>query len=553
MTEEEKKIKLLEKLAHEVGTRQSITFDDIEKLLKSKKLSKVLEIDELADYLAALGVIITGEHTKITVSDPLGMYFHDIGNVKILGKEKELQTACRMRSTIKELQKTIPILTLSIHKFISLGKQLEHGGLPIDEFTISSFRPEDITPTEHRTDILLTIARIESLNSKLLSAIKSCKIKDFDSDKYWEKKGKILEQLNQEIDYINPSLRIIELVLPIFVRLNEYWTRINEQINVFLKLAGLDKKDAKRIFLSDENERDALADELGLGEETVDGIVKEFSRYWRARKRICQVSLIPLPNLLELINKIPLFLDQYEYDREQMIKANVRLVVNIARNYMNQGVDFLDLIQEGNHALLKAVERFDPEKGFKLATYAIWWIRQGMIRAIAEQGQVIRLPAYLIQWARKYSRMFQQLAQEYGREPTSSELSDALGLEEREIEDLLQALQGQISLDKKIGHDEDSRTLGEVIEDRKAQQPSLMATLAVLQHEIHRILSSLSKRESEVIALRFGLDDNYPRTLEEIGKMFRLSRERIRQIESRALAKLRHPARMRILEAFLKE
>jgi len=258
----------------------------------------------------------------------------------------------------------------------------------------------------------------------------------------------------------------------------------------------------------------------------------------------------------ELIKKIEMLdqlLDQYERDREILIKANVRLVVNIARNYMNQGVDFLDLIQDGNHSLLKAVERFDPERGYKLSTYAIWWVRQSMIRSIAEQGQAIRLPAYLIQWARKYSHAIQELSQQLGRQPNPEEIAGELGISTEDMNETLQALQGQVSLERKLGHDDDSRTLGDIIKDESSESPSLATTLTVLQQEIQKILSSLSKREAEVISLRFGLNDNYPRTLEEIGKMFGLSRERIRQIEARALAKLRHPTKIRILEASLKE
>ncbi|MCD6594315.1 sigma-70 family RNA polymerase sigma factor [bacterium] len=549
----EEKLAILEKFVDELGNKQSITMNKIQKMMKSQKITAKIEYDEVSDYLAALGVTVIGESKKIKHNNPLSMYFKDIGDVEILGKERELEIAYKMRNNIKELQELVPSLTLSIKKFLLTGVRLEKGEIPIDDFSILSFRPDDITPTEHRMDIILAMTRIETHYKKVINLIHSSKKASIGERTYWDRKSLVYSSIRNEIFSINPSMKILEGILPIFNKLTEYWSKTRNRLDNFLKLAEISEQDAEKIFKADETERKKLSRKFKFSDEALAGVIKEYRKYNHVKNRIDEISIIPPSILLERILRIPDLLSEYEKGREQLVEANVRLVVNIARNYMNQGVDFLDLIQEGNHALLKAVERFDPDKGFKLATYAIWWIRQSMIRTLAEQGQVVRLPAYLIQWARKYSRIYQQLSQQFGHEPTNAEISKELDADEKEVEELLQSLQSQVSLDKKIGHDESSRTLGEIIEDEKSETPSLIATLAILQQEVQSILASLSSREAQVISLRFGLDDNFPRTLEEIGQEFGLSRERIRQIETRALAKLRHPTRLRILETFLKE
>ncbi|MCD6532300.1 sigma-70 family RNA polymerase sigma factor [bacterium] len=552
MSEEEKdKLQLLEKLTEELGERKSITVDEVKSLVSS--LDDEVDLDEVIDYLTAAGVTVTGRSGKISSDSPVGMYFQDIGEVEILGKEREIALARQMRENLRQLQKLIPYTTLSIKKFLLLGVELEQGNISVDDFTVSSFRPEDITPTEHRNEIILAMRRIQKLYNKIQSLIRASKKASIGVRTYWDRKLHILKQLQEEITQINPSLKVIERILPIFFRLDKFWKETRKKFEDFLILAGITEEQAEKLYRADEKTRKKLAREWGIGEVTLGKIVKEYRSYHRVYGRIRDISLVPPEELFEKIAEIDKLVKQYEAARERLVKSNVRLVVNIARNYMNQGVDFLDLIQEGNHALLKAVERFDPDKGFKLATYAIWWVRQAMMRCIAEQSQAIKLPTYIVQWARKYSRVYHELAQKLGREPTNAEISEELGVDPEEVDDILQALQTQISLDKKIGNDEDSRTLSEVIGDTSAVSPSFAATLAVLQQEIQKLLSTLTPREAKVISLRFGLEDNYPRTLEEIGKMFGLSRERIRQIEARALAKLRHPSKIKMLEVFLKE
>ncbi len=553
MKNNDRKLRLLEQFLEKLGESQSITLSDVEKMLKTENLSGELEMDEVMDYLAASGVTVLEIGTPKALRNPLAMYFKDIGDVIILGKEKEIEIAHRMRRTISILQNMIPLTTLSIAELIRQGSYLETGLVSVDEFTISSFRPDDISPTEHRNDILDAISRMSLIYQKLVSFIIPSRKGSLGTKRYWERKQRFMKQIQEELEFINPSFKIIEEILPVFRKMYNFYKNESDNFERMLDLAGVTEDDARALYEASDKVRSKLARKLSIGENAVAALLRAYTRFTKVKRRAMDVSLIPVQQILDKIANLDALLKQFEQDRDMLVRANVRLVVNIARNYMNKGVDFLDLIQDGNHSLLKAVERFDPERGYKLSTYAIWWVRQAMIRGIAEQGQVIRLPAYLIQWARKYSHILQELSQKLGREPNHEELASKMRMSIDDLEAMLQALQGQISLERKLGHDENSRTIGEIIEDESSESPSLSTTLTVLQQEIRKILDTLSPREAEVITLRFGLDDNFPRTLDEIGKMFNLSRERIRQIEARALKKLRHPTKIRVLEAFMRE
>ena len=325
----------------------------------------------------------------------------------------------------------------------------------------------------------------------------------------------------------------------------------------YLENSGIDvlrmvepEKEPDVLLLSDEDEIN-LEDEEEVDMENLDLSVPEgISIEDPVRMYLKEIGKVPLLSAEEEIDLAQRMEDADEDAKKRLAEANLRLVVSIAKRYVGRGMLFLDLIQEGNLGLIKAVEKFDYRKGYKFSTYATWWIRQAITRAIADQARTIRIPVHMVETINKLIRVSRQLLQELGREPTPEEIAEEMNMSVDRVREILKISQEPVSLETPIGEEEDSH-LGDFIQDDNVPVPADAAAFTLLKEQLVEVLGTLTEREQKVLRLRFGLDDGRARTLEEVGKEFNVTRERIRQIEAKALRKLRHPSRSRKLKDYL--
>lgn len=386
-------------------------------------------------------------------------------------------------------------------------------------------------------------------------------------------KNNVLNQLGQNekiIEDITPELKKMPEVKALIEKGKKKGFLDNKDIEDTLGKKDLDSDEIDSIYLYLQK----LGINLIFGDDTDDlsemddssiEELKEIEKNEKKKDAELSDSINvndPVRLYLKEIGRVPLLTPEQEMEiakrmdagdeeaKKELAEANLRLVVSIAKRYVGRGMSFLDLIQEGNLGLIKAVEKFDYKKGFKFSTYATWWIRQAITRAIADQARTIRIPVHMVETINKLIRVSRQLLQEYGREPTPAEIGKEMGFSEEKVREIQKIAQDPVSLETPIGEEEDSH-LGDFIPDDEAPAPSEAASYALLKEQLIDVLSTLTDREEKVLRLRFGLDDGRARTLEEVGKEFDVTRERIRQIEAKALRKLRHPSRSKKLKDYL--
>jgi RNA polymerase primary sigma factor len=357
---------------------------------------------------------------------------------------------------------------------------------------------------------------------------------------------KFTERLKELLVFAEKKKNVLE-----FQEVNDFFADMELDPGKIEKIYDfLDKHNVDVLRISEEDEEDIILDdeeEIETIDLTIpEGInIEDPVRMYL--KEIGKVQLLNADEEIELARKME---DGDDYAKKRLAEANLRLVVSIAKRYVGRGMLFLDLIQEGNLGLIKAVEKFDYRKGYKFSTYATWWIRQAITRAIADQARTIRIPVHMVETINKLTRVQRQLLQELGREPSPEEISEVMNMPVERVREIQKISQEPVSLETPIGEEEDSH-LGDFIQDDNVPVPADAAAFTLLKEQLVEVLGTLTEREQKVLRLRFGLDDGRARTLEEVGKEFNVTRERIRQIEAKALRKLRHPSRSRKLKDYL--
>ena len=364
--------------------------------------------------------------------------------------------------------------------------------------------------------------------------------------------AKFLERVRGLITVARKKKNILE-----YQEVNDYFAdmKLNEeQFDKLLELLEQSGVDVLRITSEEDDipdEEILLSEEDEVDMENIDLSVPDgVSIEDPVRMYLKEIGKVPLLSADEEIELAQRMEDGDEDAKKRLAEANLRLVVSIAKRYVGRGMLFLDLIQEGNLGLIKAVEKFDYRKGYKFSTYATWWIRQAITRAIADQARTIRIPVHMVETINKLIRVSRQLLQELGREPSPEEIAEEMNMPVERVREILKISQEPVSLETPIGEEEDSH-LGDFIQDDNVPVPADAAAFSLLKEQLNEVLSTLTEREQKVLRLRFGLDDGRARTLEEVGKEFNVTRERIRQIEAKALRKLRHPSRSRKLKDYL--
>jgi RNA polymerase primary sigma factor len=496
--------------------------------------------------------------------DPVRLYLKEMGSVALLSREGEIEIAKRIEEGKRDIAFVIYGMPMTIEFILALRDQLKNGKIDVREIVPIQETEEDFEEEEVERDYEeLRLKTLEGLNTvrKVSTSLKGLYEKSRQAGKDPAKLKKIKKQIDAIREQVVDKMEAVNLHGVLKDRMVQRVREMAIQIRTAereivscqrrLGVGGEAGAELLRRLCRDRKDFQAVKRKTGVSEDTLQDVKK---LYQAAKSRIRQLeteeALVSGEEIREAVKHLDVAEEKVKRGKAELVEANLRLVVSIAKKYTNRGLQFLDLIQEGNIGLMKAVDKFEYKRGYKFSTYATWWIRQAITRAIADQARTIRIPVHMIETINKLIRTSRHLVQKLGREPTPEEIAERMDLPLDKVRKILKIAREPISLETPIGEEEDSH-LGDFIEDKKAISPLEAAIRYDLQRQINSALETLTPREEKVLRKRFGIGEATDHTLEEVGQDFEVTRERIRQIEAKALRKLRHPSRSKKLRSFV--